>query len=161
MLDLEPNKICYSIKKKTWFNIIFKQVNGLFMTWMDINWLLLLYVSIMCTLYYCCSQVDMPVLLFDTLDLACAFTIDKYWQIIHHKTHSKVLALNCKMLGWGFIYPYRHDITEILLKVALNTINLNPNLFTHKQNQQYVYVDPKIQYYFIKFCNAPVKSRLP
>ena len=84
----------------------------------------------------CALYTTVTVLLFHTFNLACAFTIDIYWQIIHHKTNWKVLALNCNMLGWGFIYPYRHDLTEILLKVALNTINLNPNLFTHKQNQQ-------------------------
>jgi hypothetical protein len=32
----------------------------------------------------------------------------------------------------GFLHPDSHDITEILLKVVLNTINLNPN--HRKQN---------------------------
>ena len=54
----------------------------------------------------------------------------------------------------GFLHKKtdRHDITEILLKVALNTINLNPNYYVTKKDIYYeteIVKRPKQPYIFL------------
>ena len=69
-----------------------------------------------------------------------AYGVLKYY-ILFGETGDKILALslNKKMVGalpkpgvYHFLLKktYRHDITEILLKVALNTIPLTPLILT-------------------------------